>query len=141
MQSVTVDDSLGNNNGAIDPGEPIRLTVTLTNPWRSTSKNVASATATLTTATAGVVIADGNSTYPAIPAQGSAAGDTFQFNVPLAVACGQSLKFTVTSTSTLGTKAVDFSFRVGAPSGTAAPVTYTRTTASPLAIQDLGRAA
>jgi subtilisin-like proprotein convertase family protein len=135
--SVTVDDSLGNNNGSIDPGEPIRLTVTLTNPWRSTSKNVASATATLTTATAGVVISDGNSTYPAIAAQGSAAGDTFTFNVPLAVTCGQSLNFTVTATSSLGTHAVPLSFRVGAPSGTAAPVTYTRTPASPLAIQDL----
>ena len=83
VQSVAVDDTLGNNNGAIDPGEPIRITVTLKNPWRNASKNVASATATLTTSTAGIVIADGNSTYPAIPAQGSAAGDTFQFNVPL----------------------------------------------------------
>ena len=135
--TVTVDDSLGNNNGSIDPGEPIRITVTLTNPWRSTSKNVASATATLTTSTPGVTITDGNSTYPAIPAQGSAAGDTFAFNVPLAVTCGQSLNFTVTPTSTLGTHALPISFRVGAPSGTAAPVTYTRTPASPLAIVDL----
>jgi subtilisin-like proprotein convertase family protein len=135
-QSVAVDDSLGNNNGSIDPGEPIRITVTLANPWRSASKNVASATATLTTATAGVNITDGSSTYGAIPAQGSAAGDVFAFNVPLAVTCGQSLRFTVTSTSTLGVKAVDFSFRVGAPSGTGAPVTYTRTPGAPLAIQD-----
>ena len=102
VQSVAVDDSLGNNNGAIDPGEPIRITVTLTNPWRSASKNVASATATLTTATAGITITDGSSTYGAIPAQGSAAGDVFQFNVPLAVTCGQSIKFTITSTSSLG---------------------------------------
>ncbi len=136
VQNVAVDDSLGNNNGAIDPGEPIRITVTLTNPWRSASKNVASATATLTTATAGITITDGNSTYGAIPAQGSAAGDVFQFNVPLAASCGQSIKFTITSTSSLGVKAVDFQFRVGAPSGTAAPVTYTRTPGAPLAIQD-----
>ncbi len=135
-QSIAVDDSLGNNNGAIDPGEPIRITVTLTNPWRNTSKNVASATATLTTSTAGVTITDGSSTYGAIPAQGSAAGDVFQFNVPLAAACGQSLHFTITSTSSLGVKAVDFSFRVGMPSGTGAPVTYTRTPGAPLAIQD-----
>ena len=135
--TVTVDDSLGNNNGSIDPGEPIRITVTLTNPWRSTSKNVASATATLTTSTPGVVISDGTSAYPAIPAQGSAAGDTFTFNVPLAVTCGQSLNFNVTPTSSLGTHAIPLSFRVGAPSGTAAPVTYTRTPASPLTIQDL----
>jgi subtilisin-like proprotein convertase family protein len=135
--AVTVDDSLGNNNGSIDPGEPIKLTVTLTNPWRSTSKNVASATATLATSTPGVSIVDGNSTYGPIAAQGSIAGDTFQFNVPLAVTCGQSLNFTVTATSSLGSHAIPLSFRVGAPSGTAAPVTYTRTPASPLAIQDL----
>jgi subtilisin-like proprotein convertase family protein len=137
VASTTVDDSLGNNNGAIDPGEPIKLTVTLTNPWRSASKNVGSATATLATSTAGVTIPDPNSSYGPIAAQGSIAGDTFQFNVPLAVACGQSLNFTVTATSSLGTQAVPVSFRVGAPSGTAAPVTYTRTPASPLTIQDL----
>jgi subtilisin-like proprotein convertase family protein len=137
IASTTVDDSLGNNNGAIDPGEPIKLTVTLTNPWRSTSKNVASATAVLTTSTAGIIINDGNSTYAAIPAQGSTAGDTFQFTVPLAAACGSSIKLTITPTSSIGTHAVDFTFRVGAPSGTAAPVTYTRTPGSPLAIQDL----
>lgn len=135
--TIAVDDSLGNNNSAIDPGETIRITVTLTNPWRSTSKNVASATATLATSTAGITITDGNSTYPAIPAQGSAAGDIFQFNVPLAVTCGQSLNFTVTPTSTLGSQAIPFSFRVGAPSGTGAPITYTRTPGAPLAIQDL----
>jgi subtilisin-like proprotein convertase family protein len=135
-QSIAVDDSLGNNNGAIDPGEPIRITVTLTNPWRSASKNVASATATLTTATAGINITDASSTYGAIPAQGSAAGDVFQFNVPLAASCGEALRFTITSTSSLGVKPVDFQFRVGAPSGTAAPVTYTRTPGAPLAIQD-----
>lgn len=136
IQSVAVDDSLGNNNGAIDAGEPIKITVTLANPWRSASKNVASATATLTTSTAGINITDASSTYGAIPAQGSAAGDTFQFSVPLAATCGQSIKFTITSTSSLGVKAVDFQFRVGAPNGTAAPVTYTRTLGAPLAIQD-----
>jgi subtilisin-like proprotein convertase family protein len=136
VQNVAVDDSTGNNNGAIDPGEPIKITVTLTNPWRSTSKNVASATATLTTATAGINITDGSSNYGAIPAQGSSAGDTFQFSVPLAASCGQSIQFTITSTSSLGVKAVDFQFRVGAPSGTGAPVTYTRTPGAPLAIQD-----
>ena len=136
VASVAIDDSVGNNNGAIDPGEPIKLTVTLTNPWRSASKNVASATATLTTATAGITITDDSSAYGAIPAQGTAAGDVFQFSVPLAASCGQSIKFTITSTSSLGVKAVDFQFRVGAPNGTGAPITYTRTPGAPLAIQD-----
>lgn len=136
VQGVAIDDTMGNNNGAIDPGEPVRMVVTLTNPWRSSSKNVASATASLTTATAGITVVDGTSVYPAIPAQGSAAGDAFQFNVPLAATCGQSLRFTITSTSTLGVRATDFSFRVGAPSGTGAPITYQRNIPAPLAIQD-----
>jgi subtilisin-like proprotein convertase family protein len=136
IASATIDDSLGNNNGAIDPGEPVKITVTLTNPWRNTSKNVASATAALTTSTAGVTITDGSSTYGAIPAQGSAAGDTFAFTVPLAATCGQSLNFNVTPTSSLGNHAVPLSFRVGAPSGTSAPITYTRTPGAPLSITD-----
>ena len=134
--AIAIDDSQGNNNGAIDQGETIKLTVTLKNPWRSASKNVASATALLTTATAGVVISDNASTYGAIPAQGSAAGDTFQFSVPLAATCGSSLRFTITPTSTLGSNAVSFQLRVGIPGGTGAPITYTRTPGAPLAIQD-----
>jgi subtilisin-like proprotein convertase family protein len=135
FQSVTIDDSLGNNNGAIDPGEAIKITVGLKNPWRRASKGIASATATLTSATAGVVITDGNSTYPAIAAQGSANGDTFSFSVSGTATCGQSLQFTITPTSTLGSQAVNFVLRVGASAGTGAPVTYTRS-ALALAITD-----
>lgn len=36
----------------------------------------------------------------------------------------------------MGVRAADFQFRVGAPSGTGAPITYTRTPGAPLAIQD-----
>ena len=32
---VAINDSASNNNGAIDSGEAVRLTVTLTNPWRA----------------------------------------------------------------------------------------------------------
>ena len=74
VAAVTIDDSIGNNNGAIDPGEPVRLTVQLTNPWRGTSMGVSGATATLTSATPGVAIFDGSSTYPAIPAGRHGAG-------------------------------------------------------------------
>ncbi|HEV7474712.1 MAG TPA: M36 family metallopeptidase [Pyrinomonadaceae bacterium] len=134
VQSVAVNDALGNNNGSIDPGEAIRIFVTLKNPWRLASKGVASATATLTTATAGVNIVDNTSTYPAIAAQGSAVGDQFRFHVPPNVTCGQALKFTITVTSSIGTQAVDFVLRVGANAGNGAPITYTRTPPSPITI-------
>ena len=136
VAGTTVDDSLGNNNGAIDPGEPIRLTVSLANPWRNTSFGAPGATATLTTSTPGVVILDGSSTYGAIAAQGAASGDTFLFTVSPSALCGQSLRFTLTSVSTLGTSAVDFTVRVGTAAGTGAPVTFTRTLAPGLAIPD-----
>ena len=32
VSGITVDDTIGNNNGAIDPGEPVRLTVQLAEP-------------------------------------------------------------------------------------------------------------
>jgi uncharacterized repeat protein (TIGR01451 family) len=136
VQTTTIDDSLGNNNGAIEPGEPIKITVKLKNPWRNASKNVAGALATLTSTTSGVLIIDGSSIYPAIPAQGSADGDTFLISVPTSATCGQSLRFTITSTSTLGIRAVDFVLRVGQAAGNGAPITYTRTPGAPIGIPD-----
>jgi uncharacterized repeat protein (TIGR01451 family) len=134
--SYTVDDSLGNNNGAIDPGEPIRLTVGLFNPWRNAAMGVASATATLTSSTPGVIILGNSATWGAIPAQGTANGTSFLFTLSPSALCGQSLKFTLTTVSTLGTTSADFVVRVGAPAGDGAPVTYTRTIPGGLAIPD-----
>ena len=125
LTDVTVDDSSGNNNGDIDPGEPIRLTVKLTNPWRAASRGVASATATLSTSTPGVTIFDNSSTYGAIPAQGTATGDTFLITVGPSVLCGSAIDFTLTTTSSLGTTSVTFRLRLGDRSGTDPAVTYT----------------
>lgn len=126
VQSTTVDDTTGNNNGALDPNEPVRLGVTLLNPWRSAAMAVVGATATLTSSTPGVVIADNSATYGAIAPLGTAVGDTFQFTVPAAATAGQALDFTITVTSSLlGTKAVNFKLRVGTPAGNGTPITYT----------------
>ncbi len=122
---VTIDDSPSNNNGAIDPGEAVRLTVKLTNPWRAAGKAVAGATATLTTSTPGVTIFDNTSTYGAIAPQGTATGDSFLITVGPAVPCGSPIDFTLTTTSSLGTTAVSFQLRVGMASGTDPAVTYT----------------
>ncbi|MEO8503430.1 MAG: M36 family metallopeptidase [Acidobacteriota bacterium] len=122
---VTIDDSAANNNGAIDPGEPILLTVKLTNPWRAAGKAVASATATLSTSTPGISILDNASTYGAIAPQGSATGDSFLFAVAPTVLCGSAIDFTLTTTSSLGTTSTTFRVRIGAPSGTDPAVTYT----------------
>ncbi len=135
---VTINDTMsGNANGTVDPGETIKITVPLFNPWHHTSKNVASATATLTTSTPGLTITDNSSTYAAIAAQATTSGDTFTVQIPLmGLTCGQSLKFNVQTVSSLGTTNTTFTLRLGAASGLGAPVTYTKVMSSGLAIPD-----
>ena len=136
VAGVAIDDNIGNGNGAIDPGETVRLTLQLRNPWRGTSMSVSSATAILTSSTPGVAILDGSSTYPAIPAGGTASGDTFLLNAGPGLACGQSIALTLQVTSALGTTSTTFTRRVGLASGTGAPVTFTRSHTPGLAIYD-----
>jgi subtilisin-like proprotein convertase family protein len=136
VAGITIDDSLGNNNGAIDPGEPFRLTVQLRNAWRGTAFNVPGATATLSSTTPGITIFDGASTYPAIAAGGTAQGDTFLLRAGPGLACGQSIALTLQITSSLGTVSTTVTRRVGLASGTAAPVTFTRTHSPGLPIPD-----
>lgn len=136
VQTVTINDSQGNNNAAIDPGEPIYLNVTLLNPWQNAAQGVISATATLSSTTPGVTIRDNTATYGAIPAAGSATGDSFLVFLGTGATCGQSLSFTITITSTLGTTTIPYTPRIGTASGTGTPVTYTRTIAGGLTIQD-----
>jgi uncharacterized repeat protein (TIGR01451 family) len=136
VASVVVDDSQGNNNGAIDPGEPIRLSVRLANPWRAASAGVGSATATLASNTPGVTVYDPSAAYGAIAAQATVAGDPFLFTLATSAACGQSLTFTVQVNSALGSVTRDLTLRVGTPSGTGAPITYTKSGVG-LAIPDV----
>ena len=119
VSGITVDDTIGNSNGAIDPGEPVRLTVQLRNPWRGTAFGVPSAAVTLTSTTPGITILDGSSTYPAIPAGGTASGDTFLLRAGPGLACGQSIALTFQVTSALGTTSTSVTRRVGLASGTA----------------------
>jgi uncharacterized repeat protein (TIGR01451 family) len=134
---VAIDDTASNNNGAIDPGEAIRLNVALTNPWRAASKAVASVTATLSTSTPGVTIYDNTAAYGAIAPQGTTAGsDTFLISLDTTVACGSAIDFTLTTTSSLGTTATTFRLRVGNANGTDPVVTYTKDTTPDMAIID-----
>ncbi len=136
VANVVVNDSQGNGNNAIDPGEPIRLNVSLLNPWRNAAKGVLSATATLSTTAPGVTILDNSSTYGTIPAQGTTNGDPFEFRLDPGAICGQSIHFTVQINSALGARSVDFTVRVGTATGTGAPITYTHTIAGGRAIPD-----
>jgi uncharacterized repeat protein (TIGR01451 family) len=125
ITDVTVDDSAANNNGVIDPGEAVKLTIKLTNPWRGAGKAVASATATLSTSTPGITIYDNTSTYGAIAPQGTATGETFTIGVAPSVVCGSAIDFTLTTVSSLGTTSTSFRVRLGNRNGTDPAVTYT----------------
>lgn len=128
VNTVTVDDSIGNSSGFIDAGEPVHLRVNLKNPWRNSSKGAASITGTLTSSTPGVDIISGSTTWPSIGAQGNATqnGNDFVIKAPSTVGCGTALNFTLEISSSLGTVSRNFSLRLGQAAGTGAPVTYTR---------------
>jgi uncharacterized repeat protein (TIGR01451 family) len=136
VQSVTVDDSTGNHNGALDPGETANLIITLFNPWRGTTRGVNSAVATLGSPTSGVTIHTASAAYGAIPAQGSASGQSFRVSLDPGAVCGESIHFTIHTTSSLGSTSADFVVRVGAASGSGAPVTFTQTIPGGLSIPD-----
>jgi uncharacterized repeat protein (TIGR01451 family) len=135
VASVAIDDSAGNANGAIDPGEPISLAVTVKNPWRNTSIQASNVQATLSSATPGVTINTNSANYGTLAAQASASRN-FSFTLDGAASCGQSLKFTLQLTSSLGTVSREFVLRIGQASGTGTPVVYTRTIAGGLNIPD-----
>jgi subtilisin-like proprotein convertase family protein len=136
VADVIVDDTGGNASGFVEPGETVSVTVELFNPWRESAKGVTSVAATLTAVSPGVTILDGTSTYGTLPAQGTAAGDPFSFSVTPTAGCGESLHFSLETASTLGTTAVPFVLRIGAPAGPGPPVTFTRVIPGGLAIPD-----
>lgn len=138
VNTVTVVDTIGNSSGFIDPNEPVRLAVNINNPWRQLSKNATGVSVSITSSTPGVTILAGSTTYPNIAANSNAnknaAADNLVIKAPNTT-CGDRLNFTLTITSSLGSVSRDFSIRMGQPSGTLAPVTYTRSVLG-LAIPD-----
>ncbi|HEX4963746.1 MAG TPA: IPTL-CTERM sorting domain-containing protein [Thermoanaerobaculia bacterium] len=126
VTDVTIDDSADNNNGALDPGEAVKLKVKLTNPWRGLLKAVTGGTATLSTSTPGVTIYDNTAAFGAIAPQGAAFTlDTFTITVDPSVPCGSAIDFTLTTASNIGTTSTPFRVRVGNRNGTDPVVTYT----------------
>ena len=133
---VIVDDSVSNNNGVIDPGEAVKLAVTLTNPWRGARRRRTSVSAVLSTTTPGVTIYGDSATYPGYLRAIDRRGIIVRRRVDPAVPCGTAIDFTITTTSSLGTTDATFRVRVGGANGTDPPITYTDTIAGGLAIPD-----
>ena len=137
VASVAIDDANGNHNGFVDPGEPIALTVGLTNPWHVASKSATSTAAVLSSPTPGVTIVTGNANYGVVAPRTTVA-ETFRIQLSaLSLAAGQSLQFNLQTSSSLGASTTSFMLRVGAPSGPRAPITYTQTIPGGLAIPNI----
>jgi subtilisin-like proprotein convertase family protein len=137
LNSVAITDTIGNNSGFVDPGEAFRFEINVRNPFRRAARIATGVTATLSSSTPGVLILNPSTTYPTINPNGNANRNAFNIvaKAPLAAGCGSTMSFTLTINSSLGAIARTFSLRLGQPTGTVAPVTYTRS-ALGLAILD-----
>ncbi len=90
----------GDGNAIWEPGETVRIPVTLT----AAGAPFTNVSGTLTCSTPGVTVLDGAATWPNIPQNGSATSDAPHFTVVIdpAVACGAVLDFDVSVTATEG---------------------------------------
>jgi hypothetical protein len=93
LQRSMIDDAGGNNNGLINPGEPIQLRASLRNSGDSTAFAV---TAGLASADSFATVADSQQTYGDIAAHDSAwSAGSYAFTVAQSCTSGQSLNFSL----------------------------------------------
>ena len=90
----------GDGNGQVEPGETATMVVRIENTGTGGATGV---TATVTTATAGIAITSGSSTFGAIAPGGSAAGAaTIDYSVATSVPCGTTIVFDIAIASNEG---------------------------------------
>ncbi len=90
--SNIIDDSAGNNNGRVDPGETVYITVTLRNDG---SVDATNATGTLRTSSSDITLIDSVASYGTISANGGTAQGTFQFSASVSIPQGTIVPMTV----------------------------------------------
>ncbi len=110
--SSALDDSVGNNNGAIDPDECFRINVTLRNEGTGSAAGIS---AVLTSLTPGVSIIQPNSTFADIAAGTTGTnGQPFEVSTASNFDCqGTDIDFTLSVTSADGTYQFPFVMRSG----------------------------
>lgn len=101
----------GDDDGILDPGENVTLTLTAENLGLS---GVTGVSAVVTSVTPGITITSPNVAFPDIPSQGFAASTTpITFSIDASVACRSTIDFTVNYTANEGTWSSSFSLFVG----------------------------
>lgn len=119
----SVSDSPGNNNGYPDPGEPLILTVPLSNNSGSAITDVI------------VQVGGGGSAAYGTIANGQTVSQNINFTLPGSAACGVEYTITFNITSSAGTRTETRTIIPGTPFG-GPPVTVTNST--PLTIPSVG---
>jgi hypothetical protein len=106
-----------NGNGYIEPGEDsIDTTVTLSNTGLTNIGPATNVSGTVTALTPGVTMNAASSSYPDIPANGSAVNAVpFNFAVSSSIACGAALDFGMQVTTNEGTFNRSFQLVTGQP--------------------------
>jgi hypothetical protein len=99
--SHSIDDSGGNNNGQVNPGEPIALSITLRNFGNTTTAT--SVSAKLSTSDPLIIITDSIQAYGSIAPGATANASPFDFNVSTNAKNDHTIKFNLEISSTQGT--------------------------------------
>ncbi|MCW5955216.1 MAG: M36 family metallopeptidase [Pyrinomonadaceae bacterium] len=102
---ITVSDAGGNNNGSAEPGEPLSITVPLTNT-----------TGYLATDVTAQIVGGGSANYGSIAHNGTAS-NVISYTVPSA-SCGSVITLTINVNSSLGPKSFTRVLRLGVPNTT-----------------------
>ncbi len=110
--SKIIDDSAGDGNGSVDPGETINLAVTLSNGGTDQATNVS---ATLSTTDTYVTITQNFSTYPNIASGGSETSNIdYTFNVDGSCPAAHEITFVLDISADTGyTNTSSFTIKVG----------------------------
>ncbi len=114
--SLIIDDSSGNNNGLVDPGETVYMTVILRNDG---DLDANSATGTLRPLSADITLIDSVANYGTIAANGDTAQGTFQFSASSSIPLGTVVPMTVYIEANTGdyTTNCNFAIMVGEVEG------------------------
>lgn len=130
--STSIDDSAGNNNGVVEPGETIHLTLALGNVGTATATGVH---ATLATSAGGVQVTQNNATYADIAVNSTQSNSTpLTFTVDSTYLCSTPINFTATVTYSGGSVTIPLRIAVGTP--TLTPVMNYASSDVPKAIPD-----
>jgi len=94
-----VDSGCTSDNGFIEPGETIQLTLTLRNAGGC--GGVSNVAGTLSSPTPGISVTNANAGFPDLPVVGSTSANStaFQFTVDAGVACGTTIDFVLDCTA------------------------------------------